>query len=102
MILMVCTGNTCRSPMAEAVYNFLAKKFVRVNLDTLKTRYQEKLLIEDCIKQGKPMPIDVYDMATWMAITILSEQSIMTGQAMPFPDFTNGAWIKRKNEFAKV
>lgn len=58
--------------------------------------------IVDCIKQGKPMPIDVYDMATWMAITILSEQSIMTGQAMPFPDFTNGAWIKRKNEFAKV
>ena len=36
----------------------LAKKFVRVNLDTLKTRNQEKLLIEDCIKQGKSFVVD--------------------------------------------
>jgi predicted ABC-type ATPase len=28
-------------------HQFLAKDFVRVNLDTLKTRNQEKLLIED-------------------------------------------------------
>ena len=39
-------------------HNFLAKKFVRVNLDTLKTRNQEKLLIEDCIKQGKSFVVD--------------------------------------------
>ena len=39
-------------------HNFLAKKFVRVNLDTLKTRNQEKLLIEDCIKQGKSFAVD--------------------------------------------
>lgn len=57
--------------------------------------------IINCLKEGKPFPIDVYDMATWMAISTLSEQSILTGQAMPFPDFTNGAWIKRKNTFLK-
>ena len=39
-------------------HNFLAKNFVRVNLDTLKTRNQEKLLIEDCIKQGKSFVVD--------------------------------------------
>ena len=36
----------------------LAKDFVRVNLDTLKTRYREKLLIEDCIKNGKSFAVD--------------------------------------------
>jgi len=48
----------------------------------------------------KEMPINVYDMATWMAVTVLSEQSMATGASIPFPDFTNGNWIYRKNEFA--
>ena len=48
----------------------------------------------DCLIEGKPMPIDVYDMASWMAVTALSEESIAKG-GMPvsFPDFTNGSWI---------
>ncbi len=37
---------------------FLAKDFVRVNLDTLKTRQQEKLLIEKCLKNRKSFAID--------------------------------------------
>lgn len=42
-------------------------------------------------------PIDVYDTATWMAITCLSEQSVaMGGHTVAFPDFTNGAWIDRE------
>ena len=42
-------------------------------------------------------PIDVYDTATWMAITCLSEQSVAMG-SMPvaIPDFTNGRWIARE------
>jgi predicted dehydrogenase len=53
----------------------------------------------EALEEGKEMPIDVYDMATWMAITVLSEQSISTGQAIAFPDFTDGKWISRKNNF---
>jgi len=44
-----------------------------------------------------PSPIDVYDTATWMAITVLSEQSVaLGGMPMPIPDFTNGNWIERE------
>lgn len=47
-------------------------------------------------------PQDVYDAVTWSAITPLSEASIrMGGQRVEFPDFTNGQWMYRKNEFAK-
>ena len=49
------------------------------------------------ILEGTEMPIDVYDMATWMAITPLSEQSVAHG-GMPqaIPDFTRGKWILRE------
>ncbi|WP_317368787.1 Gfo/Idh/MocA family oxidoreductase [uncultured Tyzzerella sp.] len=51
----------------------------------------------DCVKNKTEVPIDVYDMAAWMCITALSEQSIaMGGQPVAIPDFTNGAWISRK------
>lgn len=44
-----------------------------------------------------PAPIDVYDTATWMAVTCLSEQSAaMGGMPVPIPDFTNGMWIDRE------
>ncbi len=55
----------------------------------------------EALDKNLPMPIDVYDMATWMCITVLSEQSIATGQAVAFPDFTEGKWILNKNTFAK-
>ena len=47
-------------------------------------------------QEGSEMPIDVYDCASWMCITALSEQSIaMGGAPQAIPDFTNGKWIKR-------
>lgn len=36
----------------------LSNEYVRVNLDTLKTRYQEKLLIEKCLSEGKSYAVD--------------------------------------------
>ncbi len=52
----------------------------------------------DHVRRGDAeMPIDVYDAAAWMAITALSEESILKGGApVAFPDFTNGAWVYRK------
>lgn len=48
------------------------------------------------ILDNEPMPIDVYDAATWMSITALSEQSIAQGGApQPVPDFTRGKWLTR-------
>ena len=47
------------------------------------------------LREGEPMPVDVYDAASWMAITQLSEMSIQKGGAVvDIPDFTNGKWMK--------
>lgn len=47
-----------------------------------------------CVEERKPMPIDVYDAAAWMSVSVLSEVSIQKG-GMPveIPDFTNGRWL---------
>ena len=51
----------------------------------------------ESVRMDAKPPIDVYDTATWMAVTALSEQSIAIGGApVPFPDFTNGMWIDRE------
>ena len=61
-------------------------------IDTLEFR-----VFADCVLNNKEMPIDVYDAASWMAITALSEQSIATGGAPQLiPDFTDGKWINRE------
>ena len=52
--------------------------------------------VESAVYDLEP-PIDVYDAATWMAITCLSEQSVAMGSMpVPVPDFTNGMWIDRE------
>ena len=58
-------------------------------------------LVEGIERGDRELPIDIYDMVTWMAISVLSEQSMATGASVPFPDFTNGKWVYRKNNFAK-
>lgn len=56
--------------------------------------------IESAKKKVSP-PQDVYDAVTWSAITPLSETSIrLGGETLDFPDFTNGKWMYRKNDFA--
>lgn len=51
--------------------------------------------LESVRLQG-PVPIDVYDAATWMAVSALSEASVQAGGApVAIPDFTSGRWLKR-------
>ncbi|MDY4898883.1 MAG: Gfo/Idh/MocA family oxidoreductase [Eubacteriales bacterium] len=50
----------------------------------------------EALRSGGEMPIDVYDMASWMSITYLSERSIANGGApQAIPDFTRGKYATR-------
>ena len=46
-----------------------------------------------CLKKGLPLDADVYDLASWCAVSELSERSARS-RSMPqdFPDFTRGEW----------
>lgn len=54
----------------------------------------------DSIQRRQPFPIDVYDTASLMAITPLSEQSIALG-SMPvaIPDFTHGSFMQGRSDY---
>ena len=59
--------------------------------------YLEFCAFADALKNGKEMPIDVYDAAAWMSITPLSAASIAAGGApQAIPDFTGGNWVRRQ------
>lgn len=53
----------------------------------------------ECLRQGREMPIDVYDAAAWMCISVLSAASIaMGGAPQAIPDFTDGKWLVRPSK----
>lgn len=48
----------------------------------------------ESVRNRTQTPIDVYDAASWMCISALSEDSIACGGALvSIPDFTNGKWL---------
>ena len=52
----------------------------------------------EAVRDNLHPPIDIYDAATYMCITALSEDSIaMGGAPVPFPDFTAGKWTMRRD-----
>lgn len=55
MVLMIGIPASGKSTFYQ---NKLAKDFVRVNLDTLKTRERENELIDKCFSEGKSFVID--------------------------------------------
>lgn len=47
----------------------------------------------DCLRNGLPVDMDVYDAALWSAITPLSIRSVANrSNSVDVPDFTRGAW----------
>lgn len=49
------------------------------------------------LRNNEPMPIDVYDAASWMCVSALSKISIEGGNIpVEIPDFTNGKWKTRE------
>ncbi len=51
----------------------------------------------DCLRNGLPVEMDVYDAALWSVITPLSEWSVARqGESIKIPDFTRGAWKTNK------
>lgn len=51
----------------------------------------------DCLRNGLPVDMDVYDAAAWSSLTPLSEWSIAHGsEPIEIPDFTRGAWQTNK------
>jgi hypothetical protein len=58
--------------------------------------YIEDYRLVECLRQGEPTDMDVYDGAMWAAVIELSERSIARrSRPMDFPDFTRGAWQGR-------
>ncbi|TMI95894.1 MAG: Gfo/Idh/MocA family oxidoreductase [Bacteroidetes bacterium] len=47
----------------------------------------------DCLRNGLPLDMDVYDAAAWSAIAPLSEWSVANhSKPINMPDFTSGSW----------
>lgn len=51
----------------------------------------------DCLRNGLPLDMDVYDLAAWCAVTPLSIWSVAhRSNSIDFPDFTGGSWKTNK------
>ena len=84
---------------------FLPEEWLKITDEEIKSGHggMDAIMLRSFIDKalnGKEMPLDVYDAASWMSVSCLSEQSIDLGCApVAIPDFTNGKWILRnKND----
>ncbi len=94
----------CMDNAKEYNSEFLPPEWTDITEETKQKGHggMDYLLIRkfmDCFLTGDEMPIDVYDAAAWMVISVLSEKSIAEGGTPQFiPDFTKGQWLLRKSE----
>jgi predicted dehydrogenase len=57
--------------------------------------YIEDYRLIQCLREGLPMDMDVYDGAAWSAVSALSEQSVADRRVVDVPDFTRGTFARR-------
>ena len=57
--------------------------------------YIEDFRLIQCLREGTPMDMDVYDGAAWSAVAALSERSIAERRVVDVPDFTRGRYRSR-------
>lgn len=58
--------------------------------------FMEDYRLIDCLRQGLPTDMDVYDAAAWSVLTEVSERSVARGsRPIEIPDFTRGAWSEK-------
>lgn len=87
---------------AEKYFDYIPKEWKEITPEQIEAGHggMDYVMLKNyCerIRDKKPMPIDVYDAVTWMAVTALSEISIKNGsKPVDFPDFTNGKYKTRK------
>jgi predicted dehydrogenase len=59
--------------------------------------FLEDYRLIQCLREGKPTDMDVYDAAAVSVVTELTELSVaQRSQSVDFPDFTRGLWKSRK------
>ena len=58
--------------------------------------FLEDYRLIQCLREGRPTDVDVYDAAAWSAVCALSEDSVAhRSRPKDFPDFTRGRWKSR-------
>ena len=78
----------CRHPLYRQIGEIAKKVGGHGGMD-----YLMDLRWAYCLQQGLPLDTDVYDLASWCAVSELTEKSARNrSQAMDIPDFTRGAW----------
>ena len=69
-----------------------AQEIARISA-TITGDFLEDFRLIRALQTGEPPDFDVYDAATWSAVTALSEKSVADrSRPVDFPDFTKGKW----------